>query len=152
MPGYKVHLVGGMVVYLALLYGISYVAAPSLITSLEWMLCAMAGALFPDVDVKSKGQNIFYWIIFIGLLLLMAQHKWQAASLISLFSLIPQLVGHRGLFHRGLFLIACAVLVIFFMMIWYPFYARGVAFDILFFTLGALSHLWLDMGWKALVR
>jgi len=152
MPGYKVHLVGGMAVYLALLYCISYLTAPSLVTCLEWMLCALAGALFPDVDVKSKGQNIFYWIIFLGLLLLMAQHKWQAASMISLFSLVPQLVGHRGLFHRGLFLLATAVLVIVSMMIWYPFYARGVAYDILFFILGAFSHLWLDMGWKALFR
>jgi len=67
MPGYKGHLVGGTVAYGLLFFGLVGVVVkqPSMLTAGEWLLFALAGSLFPDIDIKSKGQKYFYYVIFL---------------------------------------------------------------------------------------
>ena len=69
MPGYKGHLVGGAVAYGVTVYLLRSLN-PTAITLVEWFVCTLAGALFPDVDTKSKGQKYFYsvlWMVHLGL-------------------------------------------------------------------------------------
>lgn len=154
MPNYKGHLVGGACVYAGFLYLLTLFCIPTVSLSLafEWLLCALAGALFPDIDVKSKGQKYFYWVIFGLALFLLLKRKIKIAVALTVFSLLPMLCKHRGIFHRAWFvvLLICTATVL--LILNFPNCQRLIAFDALFFTIGALSHLWLDLGLRGLFR
>ena len=60
---------------------------------------AMLFALFPDVDIKSKGQGIFYWGAFFLDLLLIANGYLQAAAYLGIIAMLPLLTKHRGWTH-----------------------------------------------------
>lgn len=152
MPGYKGHLAGGLVIFGLTLYVLSWYCVPTLLTVSEWLLFALAGSLFPDVDVKSKGQNYFYWIIFCLLILLLYAQKWKIFALASVLAMIPLLVRHRGIFHRAWFMILMPTSVVFFISSYIPHHHSRLMFDLLFFVMGALSHLWLDLGLKRMFR
>jgi len=62
MPNYKGHLAGGVVTYCVVLCALVG-TAPSFMTAGEWLLFTLAGALFPDIDIKSKGQKYFYYLV-----------------------------------------------------------------------------------------
>ena len=63
MPGYKGHLSVALALYGGLIAFLWH-TAPSLQTLVVWFIAICAGALFPDIDTKSKGQKYFYWIMF----------------------------------------------------------------------------------------
>ena len=65
MPNYKTHLAGGLFAYLLSIYAVITLRTISFALALEWLLFCLLGALFPDVDIKSKGQKIFYWIVLL---------------------------------------------------------------------------------------
>src|SRR5438309_2217826 len=67
MPGYKGHLVGGTVAFGLLFFALVGVVVrqPSMLIAGEWLLFALAGSLFPDIDIKSKGQKYFYFDYFV---------------------------------------------------------------------------------------
>jgi hypothetical protein len=62
MPSYRVHLIGGFLTYLAVLQGIKHMDISGFVIAQGLLFCLL-GALFPDIDVKSKGQKIFYSIL-----------------------------------------------------------------------------------------
>lgn len=152
MANYKGHLAGGIFVYLLALYCILQVRTVSLVLALEWLLFTLAGALFPDVDIKSKGQKFFYWILlFLSLILLFLNHI-QALVVLGFIGLVPLLVRHRGIFHNFWFIIVVPSLVATFTCMYIPHCSRIIMFDTLFFILGAISHLWLDFGLRRIIR
>jgi hypothetical protein len=67
MPGYKGHLTGGLLagglaIGAAVILGrLAY--APLHLAGL--MGFCLLGALFPDVDTDSKGQNLFYTVLIL---------------------------------------------------------------------------------------
>lgn len=151
MPNYKGHLVGGLVVYciaLVVLIG----SVPSLVTAFEWLLFALAGALFPDVDIKSKGQKYFYYLVFIIFVLLAYKGRFQALSCCSFIVITPMLTRHRGIFHSTWFVVSIPVIVWLAMSALYPKLAAPFFFDTFFFIAGALSHLFLDRGLSQMFR
>lgn len=151
MPGYKGHLVGGFCAFVIMAYlcKTSQTTVPVLF---GWMLCTLAGSLFPDVDISSKGQKLLFrllFVVFIGLLWLQQTHT---ALCVSLCSFVPLLVRHRGLFHRLWFIALLASIPLLwaraqsqhvYAMLWYP---------IIFFVVGAYSHVYLDVGFKRMWR
>lgn len=146
MPGYRTHIGGAGCVYavlLTFLYKILlFKVGP--FRALEWFLSCVLGALFPDIDIKSKGQGIFYRVVLVLLCVLLYKNKFAEFILVSLLSFIPLLVHHRGLFHRPWFVIAlpffCALIIS-----WYkPGTDIIILIDALFFSFGALSHIYLD--------
>ena len=145
MPGYKTHLVGGLVVYavgLAALYKLTGMHI-SFLAALGWFFWCILGALFPDIDVKSKGQGFMYPLILFALLFLLYKNKIIAFTVLSILSLVPLVVNHRGLFHSPIFLIGLAALSAFYASRFFvttDFYMM----QILFFSLGAISHVVLD--------
>lgn len=152
MPGYKGHLAGGVVIYFIAFYVMTFYIAPTFLTGLEWLLFTLAGALFPDVDVKSRGQNYFYWIVLCLLILLITLHRWKIVALTSILATIPLLVRHRGIFHRAWFVVMIPLTAAGVLSSYVPQHSMRMWIDALFFTVGALSHLWLDLGLRKMFR
>jgi len=151
MPGYKGHLVGGAISFLILL-AIFQNHVSSSLTYAEWLCASLCGCLFPDIDIKSKGQQLFYKLLLIITLGLLFLKKYMAGTLVCLFSFTPLMCRHRGLFHKAWFIIFLGFLFFAFMSISFPKYAHIVLYDIIFFVFGALSHLYLDLGWRRMWR
>ena len=151
MPGYKGHLVGGTVAF-----GVTYILVrswcPSLLTAGQWLGCALAGSLFPDIDIKSKGQKYFYWVILLAVITIIMQRRFEWLAIVSVLSVVPMLVRHRGIFHRLWFVIALPMALWFGTSFYFPVVAKQLFFQTLFFIAGAISHLWLDLGFRRMVR
>lgn len=152
MSGYRGHIVGGLVTYGIVLCIVRQWLHPTNMTEVEWLLFTVAGSLFPDIDIKSKGHNWAYSFLFILFCALLSRGHYEVVAVASVLSLLPMIVRHRGLFHRLWFIISFAVIGIvvgaratslpYIVFIW----------DALFFVLGALSHLILDLGVKRAFR
>ena len=152
MPSYKGHLAGGIFAYLIALYCIITVQAPSFATGLEWLLFTLAGSLFPDVDIKSKGQKLFYWVMLLLMLVLLINNQTQTMIIVAVLGIIPLLVAHRGIFHRLWFVIAVPLIVSWILCQYLPNCENTIIYDCLFFIVGAISHLWLDLGFARMMR
>lgn len=125
--------------------GVTYIFSHSwsfIFIGLEWFMFALAGAMFPDIDIKSTSQKYLYTVLFFFLLALVGKKKFYVATCLGIVSIVPIFSSHRGLFHRTWFV----MLFPFFVWFW-AFQAEVFLFyNMLFFIAGALSHLWLDMG------
>lgn len=160
MPGYKGHLVGGIIAFGILFFGLMsvvFIQQQSYMTVGKWLFFTLAGALFPDIDVKSKGQKYFYYVALICLMTLAYQQCFQMLTCFSFVMIIPMLVKHRGIFHSPRFVIAVPLLVWIVVASLLPAQSLHLFVDTLFFIVGALSHLWLDFGtrqflWRLLPR
>lgn len=154
MPGYQGHLVGGLVagnIMLAVLT-CAGVLHPTPYGAIEWLAVCLLGSLFPDIDIKSKGQKVFYWILlFLYAYLYMRRHLTML-GILSIVGITPMLVKHRGVFHKWWFIIALPFGLAFIAASYFPCYKGMIFFDTLFFVAGALSHLILDFGLKKTFR
>lgn len=152
MPSYKGHLAGGIFVYLIALYFIISAQAANFTTGLEWLLFTLAGSLFPDVDIKSKGQKLFYWVMLLLMIVLLINDQKQALIIVAILGVIPLLVRHRGIFHRLWFVILVPLLIAWILCNYMPYCSNTIMYDCLFFIIGAISHLWLDLGFARMIR
>jgi hypothetical protein len=152
MPNYKGHLAGGIFAYLLAIYFVLSHQSITLITGAEWLLFTLAGSLFPDVDVKSKGQKLFYWITLLLALILLLSDRIQALIILGFICVVPLLVNHRGIFHRLWFVILVPSFLAMFLCSYLPGCSRIIIFDTIFFVVGAVSHLWLDLGLRRMLR
>jgi|HubBroStandDraft_1064217.scaffolds.fasta_scaffold118311_1 hypothetical protein len=150
MPGYKGHLVGGIVAF-CILFVVAMGINPSYYTAGEWLLCTLAGALFPDIDVKSKGQKYFYYVVLAGLVFLVMQREFEVLTCFSFIVITPMLVRHRGIFHSPRFIILMPLMVWIMIAMVFPSTAQPLFFDTMFFIAGAFSHLWLDFGTRQMM-
>jgi len=151
MPGYKGHLAGGIIAF-SILFFCLIGACSSYYTAAEWLLCTLAGALFPDIDVKSKGQKYFYYVVFGCLIVLVAQQRFQMLTCFSFIMITPMLVKHRGIFHSPSFLIIMPLIVWMIIAMVFPAITQRLFVDTIFFITGALSHLWLDFGTRQMFQ
>src|SRR5689334_4118409 len=115
------------------MYGGHHWWQPSPIVAAEWLVFVLAGSLFPDMDVKSKGQNLFYAIIFCVFIMLILHGCYETVALLSVLALIPMLVRHRGLFHAWWFVLAFPFVLGFIISYCMPEYTRAIMFDAGFF-------------------
>lgn len=152
MPNYTGHLAGGSIAFALALALIAPAQKLTLLTTIEWLLCALAGSLFPDIDIKSKGQKYFYLLILLGLIALLATNRITPFIIVSILALTPMLSKHRGIFHRTWFVVGLPLLVWQIVALEYPAMGQPLWFDTLFFIAGAISHLWLDMGWRKMLK
>ncbi|PIE69520.1 MAG: hypothetical protein CSA21_01810 [Deltaproteobacteria bacterium] len=146
MPGYRGHVVGGVVVGVGGLAGLIWfgVYRPPVQEALLLVGIVLAGALFPDVDTDSKGQNVFYSVLAVVDLALMIQKEYQWAAILGFCALLPALGHHRGWTHTlwAMLLVPLPIIllpVLFYQTPWQqvlPFYGAAV--------LGYFSHLFLD--------
>jgi len=152
MPNYKGHLAGGTAAYAVLFLLLRSSIKPSFITACEWLVFALAGALFPDIDIKSKGQKYFYRIVLLLFIILIIQNQFEMLAGCSVIAILPMLARHRGLFHRMWFIVSLPLLIWVGVALLSPQLSRVIFFDVLFFITGALSHLWLDLGFWRMIK
>lgn len=151
MPNYKGHLVGGMVGFALVVFLCSLHVAPCM-TLVEWLLCVCAGSLFPDIDTKSKGQKLFYLLLTVALLVFIVRRQFKIVAGIALVCMLPLLSKHRGIFHHFWFILAIVFIAVLYLVTWYPAAATRIIYDAAFFILGVMSHLYLDVGIKRMLR
>lgn len=147
MPGYKGHLAGGLFFAVMGLVGavlLGWLTLDPLIASGLVGFC-MLGAMFPDVDTDSKGQNLYY-VVFAAVdlgLILQKQYVW--AAWIGFFAMLPAIGSHRGWTHTwwAMLLVPLPILAVpaatlgtEFIMDFVPYYVA--------FATGYFSHLLLD--------
>lgn len=159
MANYKGHIAGGVVftgVYtIAMFYAPVERLAEYAHLLYDWQamtavfVIGMLFALFPDVDTNSKGQDIFYWMIFPLDLLLIWAEQFQAAAYLGVIALLPILTHHRGWTHSKL-----AMLLIPLPIVLIPWLVSDNVLPISLIYYGAavvgyFSHLLLDgLIWK----
>ena len=156
MPGYRGHLAGGIVAFAVTCLAIKFFHPESVNhfkdVALGLAVCLL-GALFPDIDIKSVGQRIFYFAVFPLIVLAIATKQFLLLSVLSVIALIPVLVSHRGLIHKWWFVVFAPLIIPVLFL-----YQNGILFMssvtvYLYFVSGALSHLLLDYGiWKFFKR
>lgn len=145
MPGYKVHIVGGVATFIGLMMLCSRYGTPiAPFITLQWLAATVLGALFPDVDIKSKGQGIFYKGMLLFLLFLFWTKQFHLFVIMSFLALVPLLVRHRGMFHRPWFVVVLPLSVAFITGVAFPVYGASFFYNACFFSAGALSHIMLD--------
>ena len=151
MAGYKGHIAAGVVFGILLIVGLAFSPLAETL-SLEQKLVkagitlwlAVIFALFPDVDIKSKGQLLFYRIFVVLDILLLLNKYYIEAALLGFLALLPIISKHRGWTHTfwAMLLVPLPILL-------GPMYfAKEPVLDGLPFYLGAVagyfSHLVAD--------
>ncbi len=151
MPGYKGHIAYGVLFGILLLAGLAFSplaeqldVATTLVHAIIILWLAVLFALFPDVDIKSKGQLLFYRIFLLLDLFLLIEKLYVEAALLGFLAMLPIISRHRGWTHSAL-----AMVLVPSPIILGPMYiARAPVLDGLPFYLGAvagyLSHLIAD--------
>lgn len=153
MPGYKGHLVGGTAAFAIALYAVHSAGIVfTQVQAAQWLISALAGCLFPDIDVKSKGQNLFYKIMLVILLGMIFYGYHRPFMIVSVAAMVPMIVRHRGIFHKLWFIILLPTFFALFLAASYSKYEAIIFSNTIFFVLGAVSHLWLDLGLKRMLR
>ncbi len=144
MPGYKAHIVGGIVTFAAISFVLNNYLQPLPVVAFQWLGATILGALFPDVDIKSKGQGIFYKVMLVCLVLLLWKRQAYLFVIMSFLALVPVLVRHRGLFHQVWFVLVVPLGIAFVAGQSFPLHSVALLQAACFFCAGALSHLLLD--------
>lgn len=152
MPNYKGHVLGGIVVYGIVFCAVASFLHPSFITACEWLLFTLAGALFPDIDIKSKGQKYFYHLILVLLIVLAFHQQFATMACCSFIVITPMLVRHRGIFHRSWFIMTMPIVVWALVSFSFPLLSASLFVNTLFFIAGGLSHIMLDVGIGRMIR
>lgn len=154
MSGYKGHIAGAIVVNAAYVAAVRLLPGEMLerwdISLQDWQLLiglfviAVLFGLFPDVDTNSVGQNLFFGIAFIAMIVLIVSGKFEPAAYLGLLAMLPIIGKHRGWTHHKLamFLVPSPILIIPYLhnqQVWTVgllIYGAAVA--------GYFSHLLLD--------
>ena len=131
MSMFREHWIGGLVAYstffivsliatiaISVLYAVPVAWNPTIsLNPLEVIGCFTIAVLFglwPDVDIKSKSQKIFYTLLFVfNVVLIVFWRKYLESALLGLFAMLPIMSKHRGWTHAkatmvllpGLFLV-----------------------------------------------
>ena len=67
---------------------------------------AVLFGLWPDVDIKSKSQKIFYTVLFaLNVVLIVFLQKYLESALLGLFAMLPIMSKHRGWTHAKITMI-----------------------------------------------
>ena len=117
MSMFREHWIGGLVAYstffvvsliativVSILYTVPVAWNPTIsLNPLEIIGCFAIAVLFglwPDVDIKSKSQKIFYTILFVlNVVLIVFWRKYLESALLGLFAMLPIMSKHRGWTH-----------------------------------------------------
>lgn len=146
MAGYKAHITASLLAC-GLLYLFPFWAALEWFEKVACILIAVFFGLWPDVDIKSKGQTLFLGLFLVVNIILIVREEYKRAAYLGLLVVLPVIARHRGWTHHwitmlllpgGLYLAALH-------------YTRAEPYDLVPYLLAALfgyaSHLILDRVW-----
>jgi len=121
------------------------------INSLACVIAGTLGGLFPDIDIKSKGQQLLYAILIPLLVTVVLAGHIFFTILLSALAIIPPLLPHRGITHNPLFTVLAPLGGPFLVSVYMPEYGPFALMLYFFFVVGAISHLILDYGISGLI-
>ena len=117
MSMFREHWIGGLVAYstffivsliatitVSVLYAVPMEWNPTMsVDPIKVVGCFAIAVLFglwPDVDIKSKSQKIFYTVLFVlNVVLIVFLRKYLESALLGLFAMLPIISKHRGWTH-----------------------------------------------------
>jgi len=123
MSMFREHWLGGLTAYstffvvsltatisVSIFYGLPFDWNPTIsMDSLGILGCfavALLFGLWPDVDIKSRSQQIFYTVLFVlNASLILFLQRYLEAALLGLFAMLPILSRHRGWTHSKITMI-----------------------------------------------
>jgi len=152
MPNYRTHLVGGVVSF-AIVYKLAGYCSPDPINYLSiigGLGLALLGSIFPDIDIPSRMQTIFYRSMILVLISALVFKLWKLFLGASALSCVLLFIKHRTLTHHALFLILFPLVMLFVITSKTSFSMSLSLFFYACFVVGALSHILLDFGIKRL--
>lgn len=149
MPGYRTHLTtAGAAAAATIVATHMHLPLTHLITVQHGtcIIASLLGGLFPDIDIKSKGQKLLYTALMPLFAAALITKHTVALCLLGALAIIPPILPHRGLTHELWFVFLAPLTGPGLVHIYQPSYLP-LAIDLyIFFVLGAITHLWLDMG------
>ena len=100
--------------------------------------------IFPDVDINSRAQNMFYSIFFLIDVWLIWSGNFEEAAYLGLLAMLPVISKHRGWTHSKLAMVLVPLPILIFpafdnphdVWVGLPYYGAAVA--------GYFSHLFFD--------
>lgn len=100
-------------------------------------------SLLPDMDIKSNGSTLFYFIVLLITGYLIYKEMYYPACIVFAISLIPQFIPHRKFTHTILFAFLFPALPY---IIFYKFNIPNEYFPLVYIpaVMGYCSHLILD--------
>ena len=146
MSGYRGHLVGGFITFAIVRTILIPLTGQPIPQEIVCLSLTLLGSLFPDVDIKSKGQQIFYSLALLIAAMAFATRSWNSLAWLGLMCFFPLAVVHRGPMHNPYVLIATPWIIARGLQGLFPnIHALSPMYHV-FFIAGALSHLVLDFG------
>ncbi len=138
------HIIFGLIVVVLTLFITDYFLV---LTTTQKVLYVAIGVMFsvwPDVDVKSMGQKLFYFMFFFADCYLIFMKEFKIAAYLGLIIILPILSRHRGWTHSKITMILLPL-----PLLLYPMYTTqsltlyGLPYYIAA-VVGYFSHLLFD--------
>lgn len=145
MPGYKAHLaVGSAVCGLTYITTINVFQLPTLPQLPLCIFLGLVGSIFPDIDIRSKMQKIYYRMATLGVLVTLFLQAWTPFFILGAISCLITTLTHRTMTHHYWFLTVTPLFIVLYVSYWANhLFHPGLTYA-LFFIFGALSHVILD--------
>ncbi|QQR49225.1 metal-dependent hydrolase [bacterium] len=145
MPGYRAHLSAGLIMWLAIWYlTVALLYQPTWLDLSCGLLLSLIGSIFPDIDIRSKMQRLFYLASILIIPVALLSQAWQFFFCFAAFAFLVAIIRHRTITHQSWFL----VLMPGFFSLYLGYFNQNSFNHIisfyLFFVAGALSHVFLD--------
>lgn len=136
MPGFRVHLFGGICSFLLITALLKFNGLVLLNLPLNLVICLIA-SIFPDIDTKSKMQLWFYRLLAVLALILALLKCWSFLIILVPILIFPLIINHRGITHKFWFIGLISLLI-------YLFLPCLGYLPSVYFLFGALSHILFD--------
>lgn len=149
MSGYRKHylVAAGCGATLTLvLHNSGHVTHLFTLSNASFILASILGGLFPDIDIKSKGQQLLYAMLIPFLAAALLAQQILLSILLGALGVLSPLLPHRGITHELWFVIAAPLIGPALIAMYCPEYTDFAAMCYVFFVVGAVSHLVLDFG------
>ena len=146
MASGKGHILGGLVfLWLFLTILANFFFVPSAMEIIIFAAIAVMFSLWPDVDIKSIGQKVFYTIFFVtDAILVFYFQDYKTAAFFGLLIILPILAKHRGWTHSRLTAVLLPTpLLLVPMYVFEGSLAQGIPYYFAAVT-GYFSHLFFD--------
>ena len=146
MASGKGHILGGLVfLWLFLTILANFFFVPSAMEIIIFAAIAVMFSLWPDVDIKSIGQKVFYTIFFVtDAILIFYFQAHKTAAFFGLLIILPILAKHRGWTHSRLTAVLLPTpLLLVPMYVFEGSLAQGIPYYFAAVT-GYFSHLFFD--------
>ncbi len=143
VPGYKVHLFGGLLPSVILVLLIMPHVSHSSEMFFVFLSCLL-GALAPDIDTNSKGRMLFLFLILGAMVFAGFLAHWYVVLMLLFIAFVVLQARHRGMFHHFSLWMILVIFGIFSLGFYIP--EQLLLFTLLgcSFLLGILSHIVLD--------